>query len=263
MTDCKLFDRPAAPAMFLPSCFGTDLLKELEMQPTNTPAVLFAAALPMACWAATDFVGAAAAQGPTPGAAGGDVLQTLGQWSDGFGAAVTQLHALLVAGYTRAPTLVLILSAFLLVPLVALASLFLQSAARRRALREARRVVELRAQIAKLASEVPADAAAPLWPHQAWLSFEDGSAATMPLVAHMIRIGRQQDNDIQLPDASVHRYHAVIEHMPEEVFVITDLSGKEGNGLRINGERLARAQLADGDVIEVGRTRLRFESAPV
>jgi pSer/pThr/pTyr-binding forkhead associated (FHA) protein len=55
----------------------------------------------------------------------------------------------------------------------------------------------------------------------------------------------------------------VIEHSSEEAFVIVDLSGKDGNGVRINGERQARAQLADGDVIELGRTRLRFESAPV
>ena len=61
----------------------------------------------------------------------------------------------------------------------------------------------------------------------------------------------------------MHRYHAVIERTPEEAFVITDLSGKDGNGLRVNGEKLIRAQLADGDLIELGRTRLKFESAPV
>ena len=85
----------------------------------------------------------------------------------------------------------------------------------------------------------------------------------MPLAGQVIRIGRDRDNDIRLPDASVHRYHAVIEHTPEEAFVITDLSGKDGNGLRVNGKRLTRAELADGDLIELGRTRLRFESVPV
>ena len=38
--------------------------------------------------------------------------------------------------------------------------------------------------------------------------------------------------------------------------------GKDGNGVRINGARLPRARLADGDVIELGRTRLKFESTP-
>ena len=40
-------------------------------------------------------------------------------------------------------------------------------------------------------------------------------------------------------------------------------SSTDGNGVRVNGERLARAQLADGDIIELGRTRLKFESVPV
>ena|SRR2546423_14432355 len=60
----------------------------------------------------------------------------------------------------------------------------------------------------------------------------------------------------------VARHHAVIERTRDEEFVITDLSGKDGNGVRINGARLPRARLADGDVIELGRTRLKFESTP-
>jgi pSer/pThr/pTyr-binding forkhead associated (FHA) protein len=59
----------------------------------------------------------------------------------------------------------------------------------------------------------------------------------------------------------VQRYHAVIERTPEAAFVIIDVSGEGGNGVRINGERQARARLFDGDVIELGRTRLTFESA--
>ena len=77
------------------------------------------------------------------------------------------------------------------------------------------------------------------------------------------RIGRHGDNDIRLADWSVHRHHAVIERTPEEAFVIADLSGKDGSGLRVNGERKERAELSDGDLIELGRSRLRFENAPV
>ena len=114
-----------------------------------------------------------------------------------------------------------------------------------------------------MANEELLSDAAPLWPHQAWLTLQDGGDGTLPLAGQTIRIGRHQDNDIRLPDTSVHRYHAVIEQTPDEAFVITDLSGTDGNGIRVNGERLARAQLADGDVIELGRTRLKFESVPV
>ena len=79
----------------------------------------------------------------------------------------------------------------------------------------------------------------------------------------MIRIGRHEDNDIRLADRSVHRYHAMIQRTPREDFVITDLSGRDGNGVRVNGEPTVRARLTDGDVIELGRTRLKFENAPV
>jgi pSer/pThr/pTyr-binding forkhead associated (FHA) protein len=112
-------------------------------------------------------------------------------------------------------------------------------------------------------AELPESEAPPLWSHGAWLRLENGEAQTLPLSGHTIRIGRHQDNDIRLPDSTVHIYHAVIERTQDEVFVITDLSGKNGNGMRVNGQRLARAQLTDGDVIELGRTRLKFESAPV
>jgi pSer/pThr/pTyr-binding forkhead associated (FHA) protein len=61
----------------------------------------------------------------------------------------------------------------------------------------------------------------------------------------------------------VHRRHAVIERMPGEAFVVTDVSGKDGNGVRVNGKPVAQARLVDGDVIELGRARLRFENAPV
>ena len=85
----------------------------------------------------------------------------------------------------------------------------------------------------------------------------------MPLAGQTIRIGRHEDNDIRLTDSSVHRYHAVIERTPEEVFVITDISGKDGNGVRVNGARTAQTRLTDGDVIELGRAKLKFENAPV
>ena len=59
-----------------------------------------------------------------------------------------------------------------------------------------------------------ADAAAPLWPHPGVARLEGGRRDASRLAGQMIRIGRHQDNDIRLPDTSVHRYHAVIEHTP-------------------------------------------------
>lgn len=67
-------------------------------------------------------------------------------------------------------------------------------------------------------------------------------------------------NDVQLADASVHRHHAVVHHADDERFIIKDLSGREGNGVKVNGQRVAEAALASGDVIEVGTVVLRFEA---
>ncbi len=253
--------------MFPPSCSGRDLLKELEMQPATIPAALLAIALLVACWAAPGLLAAASAADEPARAvaateAGGELLPALSTWSDRIAETAIQAGELLGAGYQRAPVLVLVLSALLVLPAAALLSFGVQAAARRKMKRAAGRAAQLRAGTAEVSSEEPNDTA-PLWPHQAWLTLQDGGAGTLPLAGQTIRIGRHQDNDIRLPDTSVHRYHAVIEQTPDEEFVITDLSGTDGNGVRINGERLARAQLADGDIIELGRTRLKFESVPV
>lgn len=172
--------------------------------------------------------------------------------------------ALVEAGYQRAPALMLVLSALLVLPAVALVSFILQRSGRRKANRAALRAAERRAQAGgDWTREGLSGTTIPAWPSQAWLTIEGGRIGTVPLAGQTIRIGRHEDNDIRLADSSVHRYHAVIQRTDEEGFVITDVSGKEGNGIRINGARQAQAQLVDGDLIELGRAKLKFENAPV
>ena len=100
----------------------------------------------------------------------------------------------------------------------------------------------------------------PLWSEEAWLTVDGPGPRTLALDGRRIRIGRDVDNDVRLPDATVQRYHAVIERTPEAAFVIVDVSGEKGNGILINGARQSRARLCDGDVIKLGRTCLKFES---
>jgi hypothetical protein len=269
----RLYAGSIAVAMFLPSCSGTVLLKELEMAPTQIPAALLAIAL----WVAPCFVAAASAEGgPVRATAtaehqvaattqkqyNADSAMVTEDWRNSFTATLARARALLEAGYARAPTLVIALGAFLVLPAVALVSLLVQSAASRRAQRAAIRAAQLRTGEQEPNTETPTGADIPLWSHEAWLTVQTGDSGTLPLGSRLVRIGRHQDNDIRLPDTTVHRHHAVIERTRDEDFVITDLSGKDGNGVRINGARLPRARLADGDVIELGRTRLKFESTP-
>jgi len=71
-------------------------------------------------------------------------------------------------------------------------------------------------------------------------------------------IGRRATSGLALSDAEVSRQHAVIEYDAPRYY-LRDLEST--NGTCVNGRRLtSRYALADGDVIEVGRTRLRFRS---
>jgi PAS domain-containing protein len=166
---------------------------------------------------------------------------------------------LVETGYHQVPALVFVFGALLILPLAAIASLLVHLVRRRRSHGAALRAAERRAQMMREPAASLTDGSMFAVPAQAWLSIDGQSGDTIPVDGKVIRIGRHEENDICLNDTSVHRYHAIIERTNDEVFVITDLSGEKGNGIRVNGERLAQVQLTDGDVIDLGRARLRFE----
>ncbi|MEM7287680.1 MAG: FHA domain-containing protein, partial [Actinomycetota bacterium] len=61
-----------------------------------------------------------------------------------------------------------------------------------------------------------------------------------------------------LEDGNVSRRHAEIR--PQGTgFKVVDLGST--NGTSVNGERIAERQLRDGDVIEFGGTKVRFEAS--
>ncbi|MBO0764974.1 MAG: FHA domain-containing protein [Hyphomicrobiaceae bacterium] len=178
-------------------------------------------------------------------------------------ASAGQAFGLIAGAYQRAPVLVLALSALLVLPLVALVSLATQWSRRRMLRRSVSRAARLRAKSADLSKELPEPMRAAAPQSQAWLTVIGRPGGPMALAGDLIRIGRHEDNDIRLPDWSVYRHHAVIERTPEKAFVIADVSGKDGSGVRVNGAPTTRTQLADGDVIELGRAKLRFENTPL
>ncbi len=77
----------------------------------------------------------------------------------------------------------------------------------------------------------------------------------------VVRIGREDDNDLQLRLPTVHRYHAVIQHDAERGFEVTDLSGADGNGVIVNGRRVQNIRLRDGDQLMLGEVKLKFNLA--
>src|SRR5947208_79603 len=72
-------------------------------------------------------------------------------------------------------------------------------------------------------------------------------------------IGRSRDCDVQLSDANVSRRHAELRQEGASYWII-DLGST--NGLEVNGKRVKRAKLNDGDTITVGSTEVRFSQEP-
>jgi hypothetical protein len=70
-------------------------------------------------------------------------------------------------------------------------------------------------------------------------------------------IGRLAQSDIQLPSTDVSRRHAQVTFGPEGCFV-SDLGSE--NGVAVNGKRIERQRLEDGDVIALGKQRLLFRA---
>jgi hypothetical protein len=70
-------------------------------------------------------------------------------------------------------------------------------------------------------------------------------------------VGRLAECQIQLHDANVSRRHAAFIRL-EQGWAISDLGST--NGTRVNGAQVERARLADGDVIEIGLTRLVYHA---
>jgi len=68
-------------------------------------------------------------------------------------------------------------------------------------------------------------------------------------------IGRTPDNDLQLDAKFISRHHAVILVGPASA-VIEDLNST--NGVHVNGRRVLRQTLRDGDQIAIGRMHYRF-----
>ncbi len=70
-------------------------------------------------------------------------------------------------------------------------------------------------------------------------------------------IGRLAQSDIQLPSPDVSRRHAQVTVGPDGCFV-SDLGSE--NGVAVNGHRVERHRLEDGDVIVLGKQRLIFRA---
>ena len=86
----------------------------------------------------------------------------------------------------------------------------------------------------------------------------DGGSAVVTLDAELVTLGRTEENRLVLEDALASRAHAEIA-VKDGRYVVYDLRSK--NGTLVNGSRVEEHELANGDIILIGTTRLRFVSA--
>lgn len=83
-----------------------------------------------------------------------------------------------------------------------------------------------------------------------------GAGKRLPLLPVTMTLGREVDNNIELKDKDVARYHARISYESGR-YVIQDLDGSSGTF--VNGEQVTKTALSPGDLIRVGGTELTLD----
>lgn len=89
--------------------------------------------------------------------------------------------------------------------------------------------------------------------HLAWS--DGGETRVFAVEREWTRIGRSLAADVRFDDPTVSRRHALIVRDADGVVVLDDRSL---NGVFVNGERIERRRLQDGDEIVIGRFRVHF-----
>ncbi len=84
---------------------------------------------------------------------------------------------------------------------------------------------------------------------------QDGGIQEYPLDQELLTIGRLPSNDIQLHDPSVSGHHAKVITIHGTSF-LEDL--RSTNGTYVNGQRVLKCVLRNGDMVSIGRHRIRY-----
>ncbi len=88
------------------------------------------------------------------------------------------------------------------------------------------------------------------------LASTHGSIGTYDLRDKETTIGRSRECDIFLEDLAVSRLHATIRLQPDGLYEIEDR--RSATGTFVNGTRVTRHRLLEGDTVQIGSSRLTF-----
>jgi chromosome segregation ATPase len=88
----------------------------------------------------------------------------------------------------------------------------------------------------------------------------DGDRPVTHVLSRRTRIGRAAGCELQIDSGAVSRHHALIVVGPREA-VIEDLNST--NGVLVNGRKVTRQPLCDGDAVTIGETQFRYLARPL
>jgi hypothetical protein len=88
----------------------------------------------------------------------------------------------------------------------------------------------------------------------------DNGQPVTHVLSRRTRIGRAAGCELQIDSSSVSRHHALVLVGPRET-IIEDLNST--NGVLINGRKVSRQLLSDGDAITIGDIQFRYIARPV
>jgi hypothetical protein len=120
-------------------------------------------------------------------------------------------------------------------------------------------IQEIRRELQSLREEAESPGEAPAWRIPAGVTRllvrTDSDAEVAHVLGERTSIGRGADNDLQLDVTSISRHHALILAGAAQT-IIEDL--RSTNGVRVNGRRIKRQSLRDGDTVLLGKAQFRF-----
>ena len=114
------------------------------------------------------------------------------------------------------------------------------------------------APVAPVAGVIAAAAPAADW--SAELIRIDGERPVTHVLSRRTRIGRAAGCELQIEAGSVSRHHALILVGPREA-IIEDLNST--NGVFVNGRKVSRQPLSDGDAVTIGEIQFRYMAKPL
>ena len=103
-------------------------------------------------------------------------------------------------------------------------------------------------------------AAAPATEWSAELIRIDGERPVTHVLSRRTRIGRAAGCELQIDSGSVSRHHALVVVSPRET-IIEDLNST--NGVLVNGRKVSRQPLSDGDAVTIGEVQFRYLARPI